>query len=302
MRIDVLREFLYLSEALNFSETARHFFITQSSLSRHIMDLEKELGCDLFLRNKQSVRLTAMGKLLADRAKELVILHDSIIKAVKQEQISHDATLGIGYLHGASSELLDGCYRLFKREYPETMIFSRSLQPNTILDFLKNDTIDIGVTMWPKGMESPLFEVTELYSDEFVLMVERNHEFAKKDSVSVKELTGTIGIPEGFPHEDNLSSFLRGALTQAGVPFTNLPYIDDVDSIPLLFQDRSAMIMSCAHLSRYFGSRFKMLTFKDLALEFDICLLWKKSRHRKQFDIFAECLRYSYDIHQASLK
>lgn len=302
MRIEVLREFLYLSEALNFSEIARHFFITQSSLSRHIMDLEKELGCELFLRNKQSVRLTAMGKLLAERAPKLIALHDGIIKEMGQAQTDNDARLSVGYLHGASSELLDGCYRLFKREYPETMIFSRSLQPNAILENLKSDTIDIGITMWPKGTESPLFEVTPLYSDEFVLMVGRSHDLAKKDGVRARELTDAISIPDGFPHEENLSTFLRGTLEQAGIPFVILPYIDDVDSMPLLFQDRSAMVMSCAHLSHYYGSRFKMLTFEDLALGFDICLLWKKSHQHKQFDVFAECLRYSYDIHQASAK
>ena len=50
MKISVLREFLYLSEELNYSATARHFFINQSALSRHIMDLEAELGCSLFVR------------------------------------------------------------------------------------------------------------------------------------------------------------------------------------------------------------------------------------------------------------
>ncbi len=301
MRIDTLREFLYLAESLNFSETARHFFIAQPSLSRHIIDLEKKLGCDLFLRNKQSVRLTTTGKLLADRARELVNAHDDIIKEIKREQISHNSMLSIGYLHGASSNLLDGCYRLFKREYPDTAIFSRSLQPNVILDELKSDKIDIGITMCPKNAEMSLFEITPLYSDEFTLMVERSNEISKKCEISTDELKDAIGIPEGFPHEEKLGAFLRETLQRSNIPFIDLPYIDDIDSMPLLFQNHSAIIMSCAHLSDYFGPRFKMLTFKDLELKYDICLLWKKSRQKKQFDVFAECLRYSYDIHRASV-
>ncbi len=300
MRIETLREFLCLAEALNFSETARRFFITQSTLSRHIMDLEKELDCELFLRNKQSVRLTTMGSLLIKRAQELVALHDSILEEIERAQAHKEAVLNIGYLFGSCNEFLDGCYKLFKRECPETTIFARSLQPDVILERLKNDTLDIGITLWPKDASSPVFEVTPLYRDEFVIMVERSNKLAKLDEVSTQDLIVPIGIPEHFPHEENLNAFLRTGLEQANVPFKSVPYIDDIDSIPLLFQERSTAIVTCGHLASHYGSRFKYLPFKDVDLSFDVCLLWKQARQKKIHGTFAECLRYSYDIYNAS--
>ena len=54
MRIETLYEFLLLTSNLNFTETAKSFFISQSVLSGHISSLEKELGALLFVRDRHS--------------------------------------------------------------------------------------------------------------------------------------------------------------------------------------------------------------------------------------------------------
>jgi DNA-binding transcriptional LysR family regulator len=52
-----------LANTLSFSETADHFRVPSSSVSRRIKDLEAELGATLFERTTRSVRLTDLGKL-----------------------------------------------------------------------------------------------------------------------------------------------------------------------------------------------------------------------------------------------
>ena len=47
MRIETLYEFLLLTTNLNFTETAKSFYISQSVLSNHVSSLEKELGIRL---------------------------------------------------------------------------------------------------------------------------------------------------------------------------------------------------------------------------------------------------------------
>ena len=58
-----LRYFAKLADTLNFSETADHFRVPSSSVSRRIKDLEAELGAALFVRTTRSVKLTELGKL-----------------------------------------------------------------------------------------------------------------------------------------------------------------------------------------------------------------------------------------------
>ena len=63
MRIDTLYEFILLATNLNFTDTAKSFFIAQSALSNHISKLERELGAKLFTRDNRSVALTKVGKI-----------------------------------------------------------------------------------------------------------------------------------------------------------------------------------------------------------------------------------------------
>ena len=72
MRIDTLYEFLLLTSNLNFTETAKSFFVSQSVLSNHISGLEKELGIRLFVRDRHSVRLTEAGSLFLEDAQKIV--------------------------------------------------------------------------------------------------------------------------------------------------------------------------------------------------------------------------------------
>lgn len=85
MKISTLVEFLRLSEELNYTEAARRLFMSQSVLSRHIMDLEAEVGCQLLLRSKRSVELTNAGKVLANRARSLISFYDETIAEVRME-------------------------------------------------------------------------------------------------------------------------------------------------------------------------------------------------------------------------
>lgn len=71
MNSDYLYEFVVLASTMNFSRAAEKLFITQSTLSRHIKELEAELGEPLFVRDSHSVELTAKGHLFIHEATKL---------------------------------------------------------------------------------------------------------------------------------------------------------------------------------------------------------------------------------------
>ena len=70
-----LRQLAYLvalSETLNFTRAAERCFVTQSTLSAGIRELERTLGVVLFERDRQSVMVTPMGRELVERARSLL--------------------------------------------------------------------------------------------------------------------------------------------------------------------------------------------------------------------------------------
>lgn len=67
MRLEVIREFLTLSEDLNYTKAAKKLHMAQSTLSKHMSDLERELGLSLFNHSVANPALTDVGGLLLQR-------------------------------------------------------------------------------------------------------------------------------------------------------------------------------------------------------------------------------------------
>ena len=59
MNTDYLKEFVVLAETKNFWEASDRLYMNQSTLSKHIKNLETDLGVDLFSRTTRRVELTA---------------------------------------------------------------------------------------------------------------------------------------------------------------------------------------------------------------------------------------------------
>lgn len=72
MDINQLIRFITVAQTLNFSEAARRNYVSQSTVSRYVSDLEKEFGVQLFTRSHRDVIITSEGKALLPYAIEIV--------------------------------------------------------------------------------------------------------------------------------------------------------------------------------------------------------------------------------------
>jgi DNA-binding transcriptional LysR family regulator len=75
-----LRTFIAVAEELHFTRAAARLFVAQQALSRDIRRLERRLGAPLFVRTTRRVSLTPEGERLLGRARELVALHDRMLR------------------------------------------------------------------------------------------------------------------------------------------------------------------------------------------------------------------------------
>ena len=72
MELRVLEYFLAVAREENISAAANTLHVSQPTLSRQLMDLEKELGKTLFIRGNRKITLTEEGMLLRQRAAEII--------------------------------------------------------------------------------------------------------------------------------------------------------------------------------------------------------------------------------------
>ena len=84
MDIQILREFADLAYTLNFKKTAERMYIGQSTLSKHIMNLEEEVEVQLFVRTRQGVHLTQCGRDFLPYAKRILNEYDQALTLLKR--------------------------------------------------------------------------------------------------------------------------------------------------------------------------------------------------------------------------
>lgn len=96
MEIRVLKYFLAVAKEENITKAAETLNITQPTLSRQLIQLEKELDTQLFVRGKNKIILTESGLLLKRRAQEIVEMADKTEKEILQKETFIDGEIFIG--------------------------------------------------------------------------------------------------------------------------------------------------------------------------------------------------------------
>lgn len=91
-----LYEFLVLSKLLSYSKAAEALYISQSVLTRHIQELEKEMGVPLFNRTTHGVTLTEAGRVMAKEGPELMDKCESAIRRLRSQNMPAQGSIRIG--------------------------------------------------------------------------------------------------------------------------------------------------------------------------------------------------------------
>lgn len=117
MELEHILEFAVLSDCLNYHRAADELFISQSSLSKHIKTLERDLGVPLFERNVSGVLLTDFGRIFAPYAKQMARLESAYREEILHKLNSLDGSVNLGTEYDIS-----GLLCTFKQENPDFVV------------------------------------------------------------------------------------------------------------------------------------------------------------------------------------
>ena len=194
MTTERLYEFIVLSQTLNYKKAAKQLFLTQSILSRHIMEMEKELGFKLFIRDTRNVALTEAGKSLSQDMLRIIGDCDDVMTRLRSENRKSSASLSVG--------CTDSC---LCRQYID---FIRSFaQEHSDIDlqlFVTQGPIPPGKWMRYDFFLSPCiysnipsqFEMLNAFRQPAKLIVPSGHRLCGSGSVCLSQLAGeTLLVP-----------------------------------------------------------------------------------------------------------
>jgi DNA-binding transcriptional LysR family regulator len=182
-----LRYFVAVAEHRHFGKAAEELYVAQPVLSRQIRALERELGCDLFVRTTRSVQLTAAGEQLREEAAGVLTSVDSAIRRV------HESNRGVQRLVVAFASGLRVADALvaFTAKYPEVQVDLLSLNWWEQDAPLRDGRADVGFLRRPfddKGMRT-----VPIGSERKVACLPLNHPLADRHELVMADLdTETI--------------------------------------------------------------------------------------------------------------
>lgn len=184
MNITKLEQFLLLAELQNMSKTAEILYISQSALSQSIRSLEKELGCELFLREKKRLILNRNGEFLLPQAREIVEKYNIMRSSLDNFQQAQ-STLNIGSSIYALYVLVTAAYNLVAPTVQTTFF---RMDTKADCRQLKSGEIDIALTTAP--LQDPEVKSMLLFRENTYVLLPAESPLCGASSLTLRDLQG----------------------------------------------------------------------------------------------------------------
>ncbi len=187
MDIEHLREFLTLADAVSLSEAADRLFLSQSTVSRHLQQLEAELGTPLFYRTSRRLEINASGRLLLPYARELVDQYDACRRAMAAQLRQARGQLVIGSLPAMTEYPIRAMIESFGAAHPDEPVRVVEGESYELKEQVLAGECDAAFVR-EAGGEDGRFVRVPLCTDRLVAVLPRTHPLAGQTSVQLRQL------------------------------------------------------------------------------------------------------------------
>lgn len=179
MNIETLQYFQYIAKYKNVTKAAKHFYVSQSTLSRQMMALEKELNVTLFIRDNKKLELTEAGEVFS-RECDLFIKHmEVVIHNTQSAEKGQSGGLRI-VSPGKLTPLLTRSLKCFKEAHPDAQLVVESYDFNEITSSILYDIYDIAFSYRFATEPHESLTILPIGTDDFSLVV--SSEFIRESS------------------------------------------------------------------------------------------------------------------------
>lgn len=184
--VDVkLNTLLKVYEMGSYTRAAEKLSLTQPAVSKHIRQLERELGVSIFDRTGPKLRLTPEGKLIVRYAERVIALSDGLRRALADRNRAVDR-LRVGVTHTSESSIVAEVLARYTEENVNTRITLRTDALASLYEMLKSYQIDIAIV--EGDVSDPAIRTIRLDTDDLAVAASNEHPLASRPSVTIDEL------------------------------------------------------------------------------------------------------------------
>ncbi|MCY7493679.1 LysR family transcriptional regulator [Bacillus safensis] len=275
MDIKQLRYFSAIAEEGQITRAAKRLHMAQPPLSQQLKSLEQELEVCLVERNGKELELTQGGKVLYEKAKNILNLMDELVTEIKEVDEGLKGVLSIGAIKTGFS-YLSGRLKEFRQRYPKITYRLREGDTFTLAQSLIKREIELAIVRYPLEMNG--FSSLSLPEDEFVLITPQG--WSDKKTIKVNELAG---IPLMLLHRTNWVGLYEVVIEEFNRHGVNPEIICECgDAAMLLSLVRSgvgATLLPKSTLDVFPMNGLETISLEDGTIKSQSAIIWLKERY-----------------------
>lgn len=203
-------------QGFNLTEVAAALYTSQSGVSKHIKDLEDELGVELFVRRgKRLTGLTGPGEELLELVERLLLEAENIKRIADQFSKTDRGTLTIATTHTQARYALPSVVSKFKQAFPDVHLVLHQASPSETAAMLLDGSADIGIAT-EALVDNPDLISFPYYSWHHALIVPKGHPLERTKPLTLDAIVEypIITYNSGFTGRSRIDkSFAAAGLT-----------------------------------------------------------------------------------------
>lgn len=221
MDIEYIKDFVVLADVSNYLEASEQLFISQSSLTRHIQQLEKDLGVPLFERTTRKVNLNKYGQLFLPYANRIVQIQYEYESAFYNELRNVHNSINIGSIPSMVQYNITDLLIKFKKDNTNFTLNVIEAESHELKEMLRQSKIELAFVRETDDTDNEFIRIPYT-ADTMVAVFPIDHKLARSESVSLEQLKDEkfILLPEHSIMYDLCVSECRKAGFEPNIVFT----------------------------------------------------------------------------------
>lgn len=212
MQLTEIEYFLAIASALNLNHAAKSLYISPSALSQFLTKLERRLGVTLFVRNKDSLQLTAAGEVYYNAAKQISGIKVNTLEQLERMNAPDSSAITLSAIGYRAITFLSRIWPTLKEEIPEQTFHAYNNNVGVVYAQVVDGSTDFGVGALNYTRQKD-FQFFLLRHDEIGLLLPKEHPV----NLQLREQ----GVSPDTPVDISVCQGHGFLLTESNVVFTN---------------------------------------------------------------------------------
>ena len=291
MTLNQLKYFIAVVRCLSFTEAAKSLFMTQPALSRQIQAMEAELGTQLFIRDKKTLKLTPGGSALYSKLPDFLRQYEEMMEDARNANRDFEGQLRIGFLNiYDASQLFPPVVEAFQRNHRGIRLTMERFSLGELPERLYEGKLDINCTYGFSLFDKPDLVTVNVQKFDSCVMFNKDHPLANKPDLTMDDLRqerfiqlGSEASQEGYQYIANLIS--RGGISP------EVQYVEKNDDV-LLWVEMGCGIAVTS--DRTVERHNPKVVIRELNMPevkgHDVTVAWRRSNYNPAIALFMELM------------